>query len=104
MNPKMDPHGKVDFDAAVVSATAVQKAAYVFIQLATFDIQVSDGDVVCHYVFKDHASEEARASFEPIFREEVLDYSLREKIAHETEELRTLILGYAFSKTGLQSE
>jgi len=37
------------------------------------------------------------------FKKEILDQNLRLKIKRETEPMRNLILGYVFSKTGLQS-
>lgn len=36
------------------------------------------------------------------FKTEVLDNDLREQIGEETAQIRTAVLAYAFSKTGLQ--
>ena len=90
------------FDECVVSVTSVQKACYFFINEISSEVTTDNNKISCKIFFKKDITKDMILEFEARFRNEVLDNSLREKVASETEGVRNLILGLAFSKTGLQ--
>jgi len=89
----------VQFDRAGHSLDAVQRAAYRFSDRISCDIAQGDDAIEV----KLHISEEQNDpdSLVGDFRNEVLDQVLRERIRHETADVRNLALALAFSKTGL---
>ncbi|MBU2766994.1 His-Xaa-Ser system protein HxsD [Acidithiobacillus ferrivorans] len=93
----------LSFDATVYVVEAVQKAAYRFIGRLAANISIHGSDIVCTITLDHSASEEAVAVVLQDFTKEVLDQQLRFIIKKETEQERNLILGLAFSRSGLQS-
>lgn len=93
---------EVRFASDIYSLDAIKKAAYRFSDRCAFDLKSESGHYVAVLLFSQDLSNEDRASLERDFRNEVLDYDLRESIAAETAEVRNVVLAYAFSRTGLQ--
>lgn len=94
---------ELTFDREVTSVEAVQKAAYRAINLLHADISTSADKIYCSLSAN---ADVEKADFEHAleeFRKDVLDYQLRIQVRKETEDVRNLILGLAFSRTGLQA-
>lgn len=89
------------FDERLFSIEAVQKAAYRFIHLYTVDMSLSDGNINCTLTPSQEHSPEGNEHYISEFKKEVLDQHLRIKIKTETEAVRNLVLGIAFSNSGL---
>lgn len=89
------------FDERLFSIEAVQKAAYRFIHLYTLDMSLSDGNINCTLTPSQELSAEGNEHYISEFKKEVLDQHLRIKIKTETEAVRNLVLGIAFSNSGL---
>jgi His-Xaa-Ser system protein HxsD len=70
----------------------------------TIDIQASDTHLNCNLISNAGVSDEAFDFAVQEFRKNILDEELRLKLKKETEPVRNLILGIAFSKTGLQKD
>lgn len=93
----------VEFDAASHSLLAVKKALYRISDLASAEITVTGNTICCRLIplsNKDCSTHDLVNRL----RREVLDQDLREKIAAESNAYRDIILGYVFSKTGLQND
>ena len=92
--------GVLTFDPSVASLDTIQRAALKFTGLCSFDIAPNGNHLVVtvSFPFKHQVD-----TVEVIgrFRNEVLDQTLRERIASETVQERNLILAYAFSNTKL---
>lgn len=95
------PQGIVlTFEPSVASLDTLQRAALKFTGLCSFDIAPA-GDrlaVTVSFPFKHQVDTDEVIGR---FRNEVLDQTLRERIASETAQERNLILAYAFSNTKL---
>lgn len=91
------------FDERVYSIEAIQKAAYRYINIFCIDFSISNHSIQCTLSFDGPRSEESAQHYLSEFKKEVLDQHLRIKIKNETESTRNLILGIAFSNSGLQS-
>jgi His-Xaa-Ser system protein HxsD len=89
----------VSFDQLTVDLDSLQKAAYALADLLTVDITAAGDRYVCE-LFPRHADADLDVLAHRI-RSEVIDQSLRSRIARETEPLRNLIFALAFSQTGL---
>ena len=94
----------ISLDSKVCSIESAQKAAYRSINHFTIDIQTSDTHLNCKLISNAGVGEEAFDFAVQEFRKNILDEELRLKLKKETEPLRNLILGIAFSKTGLQKD
>ena len=90
------------FNEQIYSVEAIQKAAYRSMNTLVADISIRNGQIQCAVqptlgtdpsVFEYGIQE---------FKKEILDQQLRLKLKAETEPVRNLILGIAFSRTGLQ--
>jgi His-Xaa-Ser system protein HxsD len=90
---------ELSFDAANYSADAIQRAAYRFSDRLDCLVSTEESSHRCEIRLRDPdvEAEETLSAF----RNEVTDHVLRERIRKETEQVRTLILARAFSKTGL---
>lgn len=93
----------LDFDERLYSVEAIQKAAYRFIHVLVADLRLENGSVRCHLTPKHGVEEGAFERYVQDFKGEVLDQQLRLKIKADTEQVRNLILGIAFSNTALQT-
>ncbi len=93
----------VEFDAAAHSLLAVKKALYRISDLASAEIIVT-GNTICCRLLPLSSQDCSTHDLVNRLRREVLDQDLREKIAAESNPYRDIILGYVFSKTGLQND
>ncbi len=91
------------YDKQVTSIDAIQRAAYRFINFFVVDISFNEESIVCDLTAINDQSDETLKHKIQEFKNEVLDQHLRIKIKAETEAVRNLILGIAFSRTGLGS-
>jgi His-Xaa-Ser system protein HxsD len=91
------------FSSDVYSLEVVKKAAYRFLDRASFDFDINDGRVECAIVLIS-SEEDDTETFLNDFRNEILDQDLRQSIAEETQDIRNAILGFALSRTGLQED
>lgn len=94
---------KIEFDPAAYNLIAIEKAAYRGSKFFTSDIQISNNIICTLTACANVRIEDFNHAVEE-FKKNVLDYQLREKIKIETQAVRNLILGLAFSKTELIDE
>lgn len=93
---------EVCFDLKVYSLDAVKVACYRFLDRFSASIEVREGVAICQLEFDSTGISGAGIAAEiENLKKEVLDQELRQKLKHETEPVRNLILAHAFSKTGL---
>ncbi len=92
------------FDERLYDAQVLQKAAYRSINTLTVDITSDEGRFICVLSLNIGLDEPSFLSAIQEFKKDVLDYQLRHRLAVETQPIKNLILGLAFSKTGLISE
>ena len=92
----------ISFASSIYDAESIQKAAYKSINFITVDIQPFSDNLECSLTANIGVSDAQFAHSVEEFKKEVLDQQLRLKIKAETEPVRNLILGIAFSNTGLQ--
>src|SRR5262249_43600748 len=89
-------------DVRVYRLTAVKKAAYRMADRCTAVIgALTDTLVPVTLRFKPGTTESGAHEAARLFFQELLDQELREQIADETSDVRTLILAHAFSKADL---
>ncbi len=93
----------LNFPSSLYEADAIQKSAYKSLNLLTIDLHLSSDAFNCKVTANNGVSDELFANAVEEFKKEVLDQQLRLKLKAETESVRNLILGIAFSNTGLQS-
>ena len=93
------------FEKSICSIDSFQKAAYRLSSFITIEIDTSSDlhNVITINGNKNTSEEQLAVSIEN-FKKFVNDESLREKIKKETEPIRNLILGIAFSKTNVKSD
>ncbi len=89
----------VAFDETTVQLDALQRAAYAVADVMTVDIARSDGKFICTLYARNRPDDEDELAHR--LRAEVIDQTLRLRIADQTEPLRNLIFALAFSRTGL---
>ncbi len=89
------------YDRRLYDPQAIQKAAYVGLSAFTLDLQIKGEQLRCTLLCNLTTSAEAYEQAVEEFRKNVLDHQLRLKLKAETEPVRNLILGIAFSNTGL---
>lgn len=90
------------FDERAYSVEVIQKAAYRHMNSLVVGISIRDGHIQCAIEPTIGTSDAAFGLVLQDFQKEVLDQQLRVRIKAETESVRNLILGIAFSRTGLQ--
>lgn len=92
----------ISFASSIYDAEAIQKAAYKAINFFTVNIQPTPESIQCSLTPNIGVSHAQFSHSVEEFKKEVLDQQLRLKLNAETEPVRNLILGIAFSNTGLQ--
>ena len=95
---------KLVFDERLYEASVLQKAAYRSMNSLTVDLATDEGQFVCALSSNIGVDESSFLSAVQEFKKDVLDYQLRHQLSIETQPIKNLILGLAFSKTGLISE
>lgn len=95
-----DPPAVIEatFDAKAHSVDAIQRAAYRFSDRFACELIAGEDE---HRCLLTPVSDDDPSSNLALFRSEVLDQVLRERIRAETEPVRTMILAHAFSRTGI---
>lgn len=91
---------ELHFAAGLFDLDAYKKAAYRMSERADIELHPADGAMRC--LLRSRVADTTPDALAAEFRQHVLDYDLRGRIAKETEPVRNLILAHAFSKTGLQ--
>lgn len=97
----MNPTVELVYDQRLYDPQAIQKAAYAGLAAFTLDLKIEGEQLRCTLLSNLTTSAEAFEQAVEEFRKDVLDHQLRLKLKAETEPVRNLILGIAFSKTGL---
>jgi His-Xaa-Ser system protein HxsD len=93
---------RVSFDLRVYRLSAVQKTAYKFArEFGAVLGPVEEHLLSATFEFREKTSSEAATTVMRSFFQELLDQELRERIAEETDAIRSLILAQAYSKTDL---
>jgi His-Xaa-Ser system protein HxsD len=92
------------YDQQLYDAQALQKAAYRAMNSLTVDIACADGTFSCVLSPNIGIDEPSFLFAAQEFKKDVVDYQLRHRLNAETLPIKNLILGLAFSKTGLISE
>jgi len=92
------------FDERLYDAQVLQKAAYRGLETLTVDIVPVAAQFVCRVSSNIGVDEPSFLVGDQEFKQDVLDYQLRHNLTAETQPIKNLILGLAFSKTGLISE
>ncbi|OYU75477.1 MAG: hypothetical protein CFE32_14170 [Alphaproteobacteria bacterium PA3] len=87
----------VDFAEGLFAPEAFKRAAYALMARASVTIEPKDGWISCRLA---PVGEQDLAALEADFRREVLDQDLRISTERDTEGVRNLILGLAFSRVG----
>lgn len=95
---------KLLFDERLYDALVLQKAAYRSMNSLTVDIATDEGQFICLLSSNIGVDESSFLYAVQEFKKDVLDYQLRHRLSVETQTIKNLILGLAFSKTGLISE
>lgn len=98
----MSKEAILNYPSSLYEADAIQKSAYKSLNLFTLDLQSASETFNCKLTANNGVSDELFAHAVEEFKKEVLDQQLRLKLKAETESVRNLILGIAFSNTGLQ--
>jgi His-Xaa-Ser system protein HxsD len=93
----------IDFDQSVYSIEAVQKATYRAINVMSVFIETDNKYIKCKFESSNGVSQERFELAIHEFKKDLIDEELRIKIKKETQDIRNLILGLAFSRTSLQS-
>lgn len=92
----------LNFETGLYEVEDVQKASYRLVRFLTVNIQTSSAGILCVLQANHDVTD---ADFDVAveeFKKELLDQRLRSRVFRETAAVRNLILGVAFSKTGLQ--
>lgn len=95
---------KLVFDERLYDAQVLHKAAYRSMNSLTVDIATEGARFICALSSNIGVDESSFLSAVQEFKKDVLDYQLRHQLSTETQAIKNLILGLAFSKTGLISE
>jgi His-Xaa-Ser system protein HxsD len=96
--------GTLTFDERLYDVQVLQKAAYRSINSLSADISLTEGQFICALSSNIGVDEPSFLFALQEFKKDVLDYQLRHRLNAETQPIKNLILGLAFSKTGLTSE
>lgn len=92
------PPALLRFSSAAIPLEAIKKALYRCADKGSFELEIVGNEILVRAFASPGIELEALASQ---VRTEILDQDLREAVAKETAETRTLILANAFSKTTL---
>lgn len=92
-----------NYDSQIYSVEAIQKAAYRCINQIAVELSADGNQVACRITPNIGVTDNAFSLAVEEFQKHVLDYQLRNKIKVESEPLRNLILGVAFSRTSLHN-
>jgi len=94
---------RLAFDRQFYSVEALQKAAYRAQNTLSVQFDTQETEFGCTLTPSLGVSDKEFAQGVEDFRKNALDYQMRARLSEETESVRNLILGIAFSQTGLQN-
>lgn len=89
------------FDQRLYDAEVIQKAAYRGQSAFTLGMKIQGDEFVCTLLGNITTTPETLSKAVEDFKKDVLDYQLRSKLQAQTTAIRNLILGVAFSQSGL---
>lgn len=89
------------FDQSLFDSEVILKAAYRGQSAFTLDMKIQGGQLACTLLSNITTSSETFTRAVEDFKKDVLDYQLRTKLQAQTVAVRNLILGIAFSQSGL---
>jgi His-Xaa-Ser system protein HxsD len=92
---------ELEYDSQAFSVEAAQKAAYRLIQYFVLDLKIEGAKFFCTLTPIKNINKETFEIAIEEFKRNILDEQLRLKIKKETEPVRNLILGIAFSRANL---
>ena len=95
-----DPLLVVELPLSLFSREAVKRAAYALMHRVTIEFSEGADTIICTLV--PERADADRATLVRDFRREVVDHDLRLSIEAQTEPVRSVVLGLAFSRTQLQ--
>lgn len=88
----------LELDASVYPTDVIEAASYRFID--KFSVIISPrGEMNDVDISFDNGSNEEQLT--QLFKKELVDQKLRKRIRSETEQVRNLVIAYAFSRSGL---
>jgi His-Xaa-Ser system protein HxsD len=90
---------EISFDKGTTELDALQRTVYALDDLMTVDIRESGTDYVCTLFPRRSGLD--KDTLKHRIRAELVDQTLRLRIAKETEPIRNLIFALAFSETGV---
>jgi His-Xaa-Ser system protein HxsD len=93
---------ELELDQEVYSLEVCKKACYALMHYASCQIKKTDSSIRILARPGDDCSVTSQ-EFEALLLDELLDYSLRDSISAQTEDIRNVILSNAFSNTKLVS-
>ncbi len=88
----------VSVDSNVYSLITCKKSCYALMNYFSCEIRLEATDIIMLLTPND-ACNVSEEELRLLLLDELLDYSLREKISEQTDDVRTLILSNAFSNT-----
>lgn len=86
----------VEIDSELYSQTTIEKALYPLADKGSFLVSKKENSFLIEFNF-----EEENIAIIEDFKNNLIDYSLREKLSQQTENYKNLILAQAFSETDL---
>ena len=92
----------LDVDSNIYSIDVCKKACYALMAYISCSFKISQSKITITAVISGEHTEDID-QIEALLLDELLDYSLRESISSQTENLRNIILSNAFSNTKLIS-
>jgi His-Xaa-Ser system protein HxsD len=87
-------------DSNVYSLDVCKKASYALMDYISCEIKTINSEIIIE-AFKSSDSEYDADQLQALLLDELLDYSLRESISKQTEDVKNIILSNAFSNTKL---
>ncbi len=91
----------ISFDQRMYDAEVIQKAAYRGQYAFTLDVKIHGEEYECTLLANITTSSECFLTAIEEFKKDVLDYQLRKRLQDQTAAVRNVILGAAFSRSGL---
>ena len=88
----------LELDASVYPTDVVEAASYRFIDKFSVVVSNTGDKLVLEITFDGKSNAEQLTQ---LFKKELLDQKLRNKIRSETAQVRNLVIAYAFSRSGL---
>jgi len=92
---------EIEFDENIYSLDVIQRASLKFTDMASIAITRHTEAKLCARISMFHDAHVSADDLKKILVNEVLDQSLRERIAEQTAVERNLILSYTFSRSKL---